>query len=311
MKLKKPKFWDLKKPNFYSYILFPITILIKFINYLNIIFNKPNLNKANIKTVCIGNFYIGGTGKTSLSIKINNILKNNKVKSCFIKKDYADQIDEQRLLTKNGKLFLSPKRLDALNKAISQDYKIAIFDDGLQDKTINYDLKIICFNTINWIGNGMTIPSGPLRENINNLKKYEHVFLNGNLENIDEIKQYILKVNPEINIHLGKYEPLNLNEFRKNEKYIIFSGIGNHKTFVSMLKNYGLNILKDFEFPDHYNYSKKDIFKILDIANKLECKIITTEKDFLRTEYINHSEIKYLRSELKILDEKKILSFII
>ena len=77
-----------------------------------------------------------------------------------------------------------------------------------------------------------------------------------------------------------------------------------------MLKNYGLNILKDFEFPDHYNYSK-DIFKILDTANKLECKIITTEKDFLRTEYINHSEIKYLRSELKILDEKKILSFII
>ena len=311
MKLKKPKFWDLKKPNFYSYILLPITILIKFVNYLNIIFNKPNLNKANIKTVCIGNFYIGGTGKTSLSIKINNILKNNKVKSCFIKKDYADQIDEQRLLTKNGKLFLSPKRLDALNKAISQDYKIAIFDDGLQDKTINYDLKIICFNTINWIGNGMTIPSGPLRENINNLKKYEHVFLNGNLENIDEIKQYILKVNPEINIHLGKYEPLNLNEFSKNEKYIIFSGIGNHKTFVSMLKNYGLNILKDFEFPDHYNYSKKDIFNILDTANKLECKIITTEKDFLRTEYIDHSEIKYLRSELKILDEKKILSFII
>ena len=48
MKLKKPKFWDLKKPNFYSYILFPITILVKFVNYLNIIFNKPNLNKANI-----------------------------------------------------------------------------------------------------------------------------------------------------------------------------------------------------------------------------------------------------------------------
>ena len=58
--------------------------------------------------------------------------------------------------------------------------------------------SFVCFNNINWIGNGMTIPSGPLRENINNLKKYEHVFLNGNLENIDEIKQYILKVNPEI-----------------------------------------------------------------------------------------------------------------
>ena len=37
----------------------------------------------------------------------------------------------------------------------------------------------------------------------------------------------------------GKYEPINLNEFKKNEKYLVFSGIGNHKTFISMLKNYG------------------------------------------------------------------------
>ena len=54
---------------------------------------------------------------------------------------------------------------------------------------LNYDLSFVCFNNINWIGNGMTIPAGPLRENINNLKNYEHVFLNGNLENLDEFKK--------------------------------------------------------------------------------------------------------------------------
>ena len=311
MNLKKPKFWDYKKPNIYAFLLLPITLLIDLVNKIIKKISKSKSKKLNIKTICIGNFYIGGTGKTSLSIKINDILKKKKIKSCFVKKNYPDQVDEQRLLNKNGKLFLSHKRLEALNKANQEDYEIAIFDDGLQDKSINYDLKIVCFNTINWIGNGMTMPSGPLRESINNLKNYDHVFLNGNLENIDEIKKQILKINPIINIYLGRYEPVNLFEFNKNDKYIVFSGIGNHQTFISMLKNYGLNIIYDFEFPDHYHYTKKDIDNILKSAEKSNCKIITTEKDFLRMNNINHKEIKCLKSELKINDEEKILSFII
>ena len=311
MNLKKPKFWDYKKPNIYAFLLLPITLLLDLVNKIIKKISKSKSKKLKIKTICIGNFYIGGTGKTSLSIKINDILKKKKIKSCFVKKNYHDQVDEQRLLNKNGKIFLSHKRLEALNKANEEDYEIAIFDDGLQDKSINYDLKIVCFNTINWIGNGMTIPSGPLRESVNNLKNYDHVFLNGNLENIDEIKKQILKINPRINIYFGRYEPVNLFEFNKNDKYIIFSGIGNHQTFTSMLKNYGLNIIYDFEFPDHYDYTKKDIDNILNTAEKSNCKIITTEKDFLRINNVNHKEIKCLKSELKIHDEEKILSFII
>ena len=311
MNLKKPKFWDYKKPNIYAYLLFPITVIIKVLNNLSRKLNKIKFNKQKIKTICVGNFYVGGTGKTSLSIEIDKILRKKNVKSCFIKKDYKNQIDEKKLLRQNGKLFSSSKRLTALNKAINENYEVAIFDDGLQDQSINYDLKIVCFNTINWIGNGMTIPSGPLRESFNNLKDYEHVFLNGNLENMEKIKDQIMKINPKINIYLGKYEPINLSEFNKSEKYFVFSGIGNHKTFVSMLKNYGLNIIKDLEFPDHYKYSKKDIDKICFLAKELNSKIITTEKDFLRIDYKIEQEIKFIRSELKILNKEKFLSYLI
>ena len=66
-----------------------------------------------------------------------------------------------------------------MKNAEEKKFEIAILDDGLQDKSIEYDLKIVCFNNINWIGNGLTIPAGPLRENIKNLKNYEHVFING------------------------------------------------------------------------------------------------------------------------------------
>ena len=308
MNLKKPKFWDYNQPNILSYFLYPISFLIKLINFLN---TKKNKTKVKIKTICVGNIYIGGTGKTSLSIKINELLKRKNIRSCFVKKFYTRQLDEQRLLESKGKLFLSKKRLNAILQAQNENYEVAILDDGLQDYSIDYDLRFVCFNNINWKGNGMTIPSGPLREEFINIKKYENIFLNGNLENLDFLKKEILNINPYINIHIGKYEPLNIEEFEKNENYLIFSGIGNHSTFLSMLKNYGLNVIKDIEFPDHHNYTNKDITKILEEALNLNCKVITTEKDYFRLEkkYIN--KIKYIKSNLKIMDEDKLIKCII
>ncbi len=307
MNLKKPNFWDQKTPNLIAYLLLPIALIIRiFIHFKK----KPDNKKMNIKTICIGNFYIGGTGKTSLCIKINKILKKRKIKSCFIKKFYKNQSDEQKLLENNGKLFLSLTRKEAIQNAINENYEVAILDDGIQDKSIKYDLSFICFNNINWIGNGMTIPAGPLREDINNLKNYDHVFLNGNLENLDEIETQILKINSKINIHLGKYEITNSNEFQKEDDYLVFSGIGNHSTFISMLKGHGFKIKKDFEFSDHYQYSEKDLNKIISEAELYNCKIITTEKDFLRLNVSNDRKIKFIKSELNIIDEEKLIKSI-
>ena len=255
--------------------------------------------------------YVGGTGKTSLSLKIKEILDREKIKSCFIKKKYSDQVDEQSILRNKGDLFLAKKRSEALQKAEDANYDLAILDDGLQDKSIKYDVSIVCFNNINWIGNGMTFPSGPLRESLENIKNYKHIFLNGNLENLEFLKKELLSINSKINIHVGKYEANNIDEFDKKDNYLVFSGIGNHQTFISMLKNYGFKIIKDLEFADHYQYSNKDINKIIDDAKSLGCKIITTEKDFLRLKDKNFNEIKYIKSSLKILNENEFIKSII
>jgi tetraacyldisaccharide 4'-kinase len=308
MNLKKPKFWDQKNPGILAYLLLPISIII---NLLNLLQKKSKFKNLKIKTICVGNIYIGGTGKTSLCIKISKILNKENIKSCFVKKFYSNQTDEQKLLENHGRLFLKKKRLNALNDAVEEGYKIAIMDDGLQDASIDYDLKFVCFNNINWIGNGLTIPSGPLREKITKLKDYQNVFLNGNLENLENIKKIILKINSKINIHIGKYHALNIEEFDKKYNYIIFSGIGNHQTFVSMLKKYGLKVHKDIEFPDHYKYSNNDINKILKLANNNNCKVITTEKDYLRLNKIQKNQIQFIKSELKIIDEQKLINTIL
>ncbi len=308
MNLKKPEFWDYKKPNFISYLLWPISILIKIIIFLK---TKKRIKYKGIKTICVGNIYIGGTGKTSLALKINDILLKKNIKSCFIKKYYKNQTDEQNILASNGKLFCEKKREKALEQAINENYEIAIFDDGLQDYSINYDINLICFNSNNWIGNGMTIPSGPLRQDLNTLKNYNHIFLNGNNYDYSEFKKRVLKINPKIIVHKSKYVPSNLNEFNLKDNYIAFSGIGNHETYISMLKEYGFNIIKDLEFTDHYDYKDKDLEKISNLSKILSCKIITTEKDYHRINIKKFQNIMFVKSELKFENEEKLVKTVL
>ena len=305
MKIKRPLYLD--NINLISLILLPLSAITYFVNLIKKLSNKK---KFKIKTICVGNIYIGGTGKTSLCIKVNEFLSKKNVKSCFVKKYYKDQVDEQKLLQNKSEIFISKNRIDALHNAEKKGYDVAILDDGLQDSSINCDINFVCFNNINWIGNGLTIPSGPLRENINNLKKYNHIFLNGNSENLESITKKINEINLNSIIHIGEYIPLNIDEFDKEDSYIVFSGIGNHSTFISMLKEHGFKIKKDFEFSDHYQYSEKDLNKIISEAELLNCKIITTEKDFLRLNEKNDSKIKFIKSELNIIDEEKLIKSI-
>ena len=308
MKIKKPKFWDYNKPNIISYILWPLSLFLQFLSNLKLlIVSKKKFEE--IKTICVGNIYVGGTGKTSLSLMIYDILLKNKIKTCFIKKYYSDQKDEQKILENKGKLFNFSKRELSLEKAIKENYEVAIFDDGLQDKSIEYDLSFICFNNLNFIGNGLTMPSGPLRESFKNIKKYKYIFLNGNMENIKNIREKILETNSNAKIFEANYVPMNIKEFDLNEKYLVFSGIGNHKTFLSMLKNNKMIINKDIEFPDHYNYSENDLKNILKISKNNNLKILTTEKDFFRLN-IKLNEIKFIKSKLEISNEKDLINIL-
>ena len=250
MKFKKPDFWDYKKPNFLSYLLQPLTIPI----ILNNFYIKLKKGKKNSKilTICVGNIYVGGTAKTPLTIKINQILENLNIKTATIKKFYKDQIDEQKLLANKTELYCLKSRREALDKAIENNVDVALFDDGLQDSSINYNLNFVCFSNEKWIGNGMLIPAGPLRENLNSITKYDAIFLNGNDENVSDLKLLIKKYNPNIKIFETQYIPNNINNLNNKDKYIIFSGIGNPEVFKKTLVKNKFNIIKEIIFPDHH-----------------------------------------------------------
>ena len=304
MKIKRPIFWD--SLNLIALLLIPFSLVIIILNFLKIF----NIQKTfKIKTICVGNIYLGGTGKTPLTIKINNILKN-KFKTVFIKKRYKDQIDEQKVLSKYGKLICLSFREIALKIAQTKKYQLAILDDGLQDKTINYDIKIVCFNSSELIGNGLVLPAGPLRERVSNILNYDVAFLNGE-KNSEEFKKFLKKINPNLKIFKAKYIPTNIKAFKLNNEYLIFSGIGNPDEFKKTLKKYKFKIKKAITYPDHYTYKNSDIKKIKDIAKNKKLKILTTEKDYNRLSNKDKKNIQYLGIELKIEKELEFKKYLL
>ena len=303
MKLYKPIFW--RSTNIISLLIYPLSIFTYLINFIKKFSSKK---KFIIKTICVGNIYTGGTGKTSLALEINKLL-SKKFKTVFIKKNYRYQQDEIKLLKNNGKCIILNDRINSLNLAEKKKFQIAILDDGLQQKNIKYDLKIVCFNTTDGFGNGFLLPAGPLRERLSELKNYDVVFLNGENKN-KSLAKIILQINSKIKIFNSTYQPINLKNFNKNKKYLMFCGVGNPEEFEKTLLKFKFKIKEKMIFPDHYKFSNNEIKKLKIIAKQKKLNIITTEKDYSRLNVSQKKNVQYLKIKLKIkkLNEfKKIL----
>ena len=302
MNFFKPKFWDKNQISFFSVLFFPISLLIKLVVFF--IRFSTSTHQCSIPIICVGNIYLGGTGKTPLCIEIFSILKNLNMNPVFIRKKYDSFQDEANLQRQLGPIYQNKKRIEALKEAIQNKANVAILDDGFQDFSINKNLSIVCFDEKQWIGNGLVIPSGPLREELSALKRAECVIINGQ-KNTD-IENKIFSKNKKIKIFYSKHKAKNIDEF-KNKKVIAFAGIGNPENFFDLLKNNKLNIVETIKFPDHHKYSKKELENLLSKIKENDTTLLTTEKDYLRISESYRKNIKFLKIKVEIENKSQFI----
>ena len=295
MNFFKPKFWDKNQFSLMSILLFPIALLIKLLNIFKRSITKTY--QCSIPIVCIGNIYLGGTGKTPLCIEIFSILKDLNMNPASIRKKYDSFQDEVNLQKQIGPIYQSKKRIEALKEAIQNKANVALLDDGFQDFSINKNLSVICFNEKQWVGNGLVIPSGPLREDLSALKRANCVIINGK-KNID-IENEIFSQNKKIKIFYTKYKPQNINEF-KNNKVVTFAGIGNPENFFNLLKDNKIDLVEEIKFPDHHKYSENELENLFDKTKRNSAVLLTTEKDYFRISESYKQNIKCLKIEVEI-----------
>ena len=141
-----------------------------------------------------------------MSIEIYKLLESLNYKPAIIKKEYSDHFDEISLIKSyQCQIFTGKKRKDIIDEAIEGGRDLFVLDDGYQDHSIFKNLSILCFNSDQLIGNGLSIPSGPLREPLSSLNRSKIMVINGNKnedfellikKNFKQNRNFLFKIYP-------------------------------------------------------------------------------------------------------------------
>ncbi len=286
--MKTPKHWQHK--GFAAYTLWPLGLLYGTATLLRQTFKKPQ--KISAKVICIGNLTAGGTGKTPVSVSIATLLQQHKQKVCFLTRGYGGKLqgtmveshhqatevgDEPLILARQAPVLVNKNRAEGAKQIIKNDNDVAyiIMDDGFQNPSLHKDISLLVIDGEAGFGNGFCIPAGPLREfQSQGLKRAQGIVLLG------EDKHNLCSSIKNIPIFRGNVVPLCPQTTEK--KVVAFAGIGRPEKFYTSLKACNLDIVKSFDFPDHYFYQQSDIQKLLAVAKEHNAILYTTTKDIVK-----------------------------
>ena len=286
--LKAPKFWYKNKISILALMLLPVSLIWIIGTFFKKKFAQPIRSK--IPVIAVGSAIIGGSGKTPSVIYVCEILEKMGYKPHIISRGYggsANEVvkvtpemnysivgDEAIMMSKYYPTWVSKNKYNAFSIAEKDGANILVLDDALQSYNVFKNLNIYVYDSIQSFGNKLIVPSGPLRESINNVLNRSHIVFLVNTDNCPEISKDLFQQN--IN-----YE-ISIKPEISDKKLMPFAGLGFNKKFFDQLYNEGLDITLTKEFPDHHQYSQDDMFTLLDEANKNDSFLVTTEKDHLR-----------------------------
>lgn len=273
--------------------------------------------KLPCKVISVGNITVGGTGKTPVVIAIAKFLQQQNKRVAILSRGYGRKTAGTQLVT-NGKTVLKNWRLVGDEPTLMAKHladipivvdenrirggkylinkfhpEIIILDDGFQHRNIYRDLDIVLVNSNLSKFKNRVFSFGNFREPWKSLKRAHLVFLTksnviapaGKLQTkLRKAGLPIFKttVIPSPYLLDNKNNKINI-DYLSGKNAILFSGIGDPKSFTKIVERFNVRILDSINFRDHKNYSQSDIGKIKRALIKTEADVIlTTEKDFLK-----------------------------
>jgi len=297
MSIKTPTFWYPKdgKADWRIRALMPLSFFYGLGFWFHQTFSRAE--KADIPVLCVGNLVAGGTGKTPCCIALLQYIRDAGLAKNpgFMLRGYGgasrgpvlvnpkthsdwDVGDEALILTQHAPTIVAADRVAGAALAADHDIDFLIMDDGLQNPGIHKDIKIIVVNGEMGFGNGEIMPAGPLREPLaRGLKKADAFILIGD-DGVGALDQ-LPKETPLMRGNLIADEA----GIDKKQAYFAFAGLGYPEKFFNFLRDrVGLKLVETRSYPDHCPYEISDLQDLLERADALGAKLITTQKDYLR-----------------------------
>ena len=250
----KTPFWFLKQ-NPIAWLLIPFSVVYYFFGRIVFLFRKFRQVKSRRLIICVGNILAGGVGKTPIVKEIANYLDAPIVMRGYKKSEETSGIgDEATMLSNNGLVVHTGNRKVNILMLNEQNTDVPIvMDDGLQNPTINKDIKLVVFDEGLGFGNGLLLPAGPLRQPKKVLKNVDAIIVIKNNK-----KKKDLKLPDGVPVFYATNQTV--SPYDEDEKLVAFAGIGYPKKFFNSLQN----VVAKRAFADHYQYTATDIAKFED-----------------------------------------------
>jgi tetraacyldisaccharide 4'-kinase len=293
--MREPAFWH-RPPSFISLLLTPLGTLYGAVTARRL--QREGFD-AGIPVLCVGNYHVGGAGKTPTVLALTKLLRELGETPVVLSRGYggrlrgpikvdperhvaADVGDEPLMLARTVPVVVARDRVSGVAMVRSQGASVILMDDGFQNPAIAKDASLIVIDGDRGLGNACVFPAGPLRAPLApQLERTDALIVIGNGTAAEAVAaEIVARGRPVISAHL-KPDDVSVGSLG-GKRVLAFAGIGDPSRFFRTLRASGIEVVREQAFADHHPFSQTEIETLIAEAKRDALTLVTTEKDLAR-----------------------------
>jgi tetraacyldisaccharide 4'-kinase len=254
---------------------------------------------AGIPVICVGNYHVGGAGKTPAVLALSRVLRDLNETPIVLSRGYGGQLrgpirvdserhlaadvgDEPLMLARKVPVVVARDRIAGVALARSQGASVILMDDGFQNPAIAKDASLIVIDASRGLGNGRVFPAGPLRAPLSpQLALTDALIVVGDGTAAAAVADAVAAqgkpvLSAQIRADAGSVAAL------AGKPVLAFAGIGDPDRFFRTLRANGIEVARQRAFADHHPFSQGEIEALIAEAKRDGLTPVTTEKDLAR-----------------------------
>jgi tetraacyldisaccharide 4'-kinase len=255
--------------------------------------------RSALPVLCVGNFVVGGTGKTPFAITVAQCLSQLGERPAFLTRGYGGALpgplvvdpsrqtsheigDEALLLAGHAQTVVARSRPDGAKLIERSAASVIVMDDGLQNATLFKDFTFAIVDAEIGLGNGLCLPAGPLRAPLSDQWPFVQALVLMGSGSAGSILEHEAKRRGLAILAAGLAPDDSVATELAGQRVVAFAGIGRPAKFFATLRSIGAIVVVERGFPDHHRFSARELGELGAEALKAGARLVTTEKDLAR-----------------------------
>lgn len=289
-----PPFWW-TKPDWRAYALWPASRLYGLIAGTRM--RRARRVSIPVPVICVGNFTVGGAGKTPTSIALARAAKARGLRPGFLSRGYGGSLDvitvvdpnrhrardvgdEPLLLAREAMTVISRRRVEGARRLVQEGVDLIIMDDGFQSARLVFDHALLVVDSRRGLGNGYMVPSGPVRAPLSEqMHQASALLVVGDGNAADTLIRQAARAGKAV--HTARLATIDVADLA-DRPVLAWSGLADNEKFFRTVESTGASLYVTRGFPDHHHLTDDEVADILDHAEAHGYGIVTTAKDSVR-----------------------------